>query len=112
MPDAPTSIPDHLDFTDAGPLPPHWINNAYDGWNTEAQIVWPECGLCLKLTADGPFDCFVIYSPDSEADFFCFEPMTHLPNAHNMPAGGGLVTLAPGQSLTCRLALYPAVLPV
>ncbi|WP_428424579.1 aldose 1-epimerase [Pararhizobium sp.] len=111
LPDAPTLIPRHLDFTEAGPLPPHWINNAYDGWDAKARIEWPEHGLGLTLTAEGPFDCFMIYSPDADAGFFCFEPMTHLPNAHNMPSSAGLVTLEHGQSLTGRIALCPAVLP-
>jgi aldose 1-epimerase len=112
LPDIPTAIPNHLDFARPGALPPQWINNAYDGWNAEAQIVWPEHRLSLTLVADGPFDCFMIYSPDAGADFFCFEPMSHLPNAHNMPSGGGLVPLEPGRSLTGRIVLYPALLPV
>lgn len=111
LPDAPTLIPRHLDFTEAGPLPPHWINNAYDGWDAKARIEWPEHGLGLTLTAEGPFDCFLIYSPDADAGFFCFEPMTHLPNAHNMPSSAGLVTLEHGQSLTGSIALCSAVLP-
>ena len=111
LPDAATSIPKHLDFTEAAPLLPLWTNNAYDGWNAKAQIEWPEHGLALTLTAEGPFDCFMIYSPDADAGFFCLEPMTHLPNAHNMPSGGGLVTLEHGQSLTGRIVLYPVVLP-
>ncbi|KQV38715.1 aldose 1-epimerase [Rhizobium sp. Root1204] len=111
LPDAPTSIPNHLDFADARTLPPHWLNNAYDGWCGEALIDWPEHGLGLTVITDGPFDCFMIYSPDADADFFCLEPMTHLPNAHNMPAGSGLVTLEQGRSLSGSIVLRPTVLP-
>jgi len=111
LPDIPTPIPECLDLKAAGPLPSHWINNAYDGWNAKAWMEWPEYGLGLTLTADGPFDCFMIYSPDADCDFFCFEPMTHLPNAHNMPSGGGLVTLEHGQSLCGDIVLHPVVLP-
>ncbi|WP_426125942.1 aldose 1-epimerase [Pararhizobium sp. PWRC1-1] len=111
LPDAPIPIPENLDFTAARPLPPHWINNAYDGWNAKTCIEWPEHGLGLTVTADGPFNCFLIYSPDVDSDFFCFEPMTHLPNAHNMPSGGGLVTLEHGQSLCGGIVLHPVVLP-
>lgn len=110
LPDARMPIPKSLDFAAPAPLPSHWINNAYEGWDAEAWIEWPENGLGLMLTAVGPFDCFMIYSPDAVADFFCFEPMTHLPNAHNMPSGGGLVTLEYEQSLSCCIVLHPVVL--
>ncbi|MBP1886295.1 aldose 1-epimerase [Sinorhizobium mexicanum] len=100
LPDAPGPIARTLDFTEANTLPARWMNNAYDGWDGEAAIEWPEHQLALRLETQGPFGCFMIYSPDADADFFCFEPMTHLPNAHNMPnEDGGLVALHPGQSL-------------
>ncbi len=111
LPDTAIPIPEGLDFTAARPLPPHWLNNAYDGWNAKARIEWPEHGLGLTLTADGPFDCFMIYSPGADTGFFCFEPMTHLPNAHNMLSGGGLVTLEHGESLCGGIVLHPVVLP-
>jgi aldose 1-epimerase len=111
LPDAAMPIPERLDFADALPLPSHWINNAYEGWNAEAWIEWPEHGLGLRLAAIGPFDCFMIYSPDIDADFFCFEPMTHLPNAHNMQSDAGLVTLEHEQSLSCSMVLRPVLLP-
>lgn len=111
LPDAPGPIPEGLDFAAFSPLPPHWINNAYDGWNAKARMEWPELGLGLCLAASGPFDCFMIYSPDIDAGFFCFEPMTHLPNAHNLPSGAGLVTLAHQQSLSCCMVLRPLMLP-
>jgi aldose 1-epimerase len=112
LPDAPTDIPEYLDFTVTKTLPPHWINNAYDGWDATAWMEWPEHGLGLRLTAVGPFDCFMIYSPDAGTDFFCFEPMTHLPNAHNMPPSAGLVTLEHGHSLSVCMVLRPVALPV
>jgi aldose 1-epimerase len=109
--DTSSAIPDALDFATGNALPLHWINNAYEGWDGAARIEWPELGLRLALTTEGPFDCFMIYSPDADAEFFCFEPMTHLPNAHNMTTAGGLVPLGHGQSLTGRMTLSPATLP-
>ncbi|MCA1404181.1 aldose 1-epimerase [Ensifer sp. IC3342] len=111
LPDVAGSIPRTLDFCDGNTLPAHWINNAYDGWDGEAVIEWPERQLTLRLETEGAFECFMIYSPGADADFFCFEPMTHLPNAHNMPAGtGGLVTLEQGQSLSGSVRLHLAPL--
>ncbi|WP_426230357.1 aldose 1-epimerase [Pararhizobium sp. DWP3-4] len=111
LPDVSISVPEGLDFAASRPLPAHWINNAFDGWNGTAWMEWPEDGLCLSLTADSIFRCFMIYSPDAHADFFCFEPMSHLPNAHNMIASGGLVTLMPEQNLAGSMRLHPAALP-
>ncbi|MDK1385290.1 aldose 1-epimerase [Sinorhizobium sp. 8-89] len=110
LPDAPGPIPRTLDFTEGNTLPACWINNAYDGWDGEAVIEWPERQLALRLETEGAFECFMIYSPGTDADFFCFEPMTHLPNAHNMPnEADGLVVLKHGQTLAgaIRLRLAP-----
>ncbi|WEX90368.1 aldose 1-epimerase [Sinorhizobium garamanticum] len=110
LPDVPGPIPRTLDFTEGNVLPAHWMNNAYDGWDGDASIEWPERQLALRLETQGAFGCFMIYSPGADADFFCFEPMTHLPNAHNMPnEAGGLVALKHGQSLagTVRFHLTP-----
>ncbi|MBB4184452.1 aldose 1-epimerase [Sinorhizobium terangae] len=110
LPDAPGAILRMVDFAEGNRLPARWMNNAYDGWDGEAAIEWPERQLALRLEAEGSFECFMIYSPGADADFFCFEPMTHLPNAHNMPnEAGGLVALKPGKSLagTIRFRLAP-----
>lgn len=111
LPDTSGAIPDALDFKAGNALPAHWINNAYEGWNGAASIEWPELRLRLTLTTEGPFGCFMIYSPGADAEFFCFEPMTHLPNAHNMPAAAGLVPLEHGQALAGRMTLSPAISP-
>ncbi|MDQ0322328.1 aldose 1-epimerase [Pararhizobium capsulatum DSM 1112] len=110
LPDMPVAVPAGLDFTTSKPLPGHWINNAYDGWNGQAWIEWPEYGLGLSLAVDGIFRCFMIYSPEADADFFCFEPMSHLPNAHSMSSGAGLMMLRQEQSFSCSIYLRPVVL--
>ena len=52
---------------------------------------------------------FILYSPASDADFFCFEPVTHPVDAHNRPGGpeaNGLTVLVPGDTLavSCRFS--------
>lgn len=98
-------IPEALDFASGVTLPPDWLNNAFDGWDGRARIEWPETGLAVSLMADAPFRHFVLYSPSSEAEFICFEPMTHRPNAHHQQQGG-LLGLAPGETLQGAISLH------
>ena len=56
---------------------------------------------------DPPLSTYIVYSPSDKADFFCFEPVTHPVDAHNLPGGpeaNGLSILAPQEavSATCR----------
>ena len=105
LPDVDGPIPQDLDFESGARLPRHWLNNAFDGWTGKARIEWPEKGLAVSLDADPNFRFFVIYSPSGEADFFCFEPMTHRPNAHWLRQSGGLVAIAPRESLSGSITL-------
>jgi aldose 1-epimerase len=98
-------VPHDLDFSAGAPLPARWLNNAFDGWDGAADIEYPETGLILSLEADDTFRFFTLYAPAPEAGFFCFEPMTHRPNAHNAPDTGGLVPLAPGERLAGTLTI-------
>ena len=104
LPDAPVTIPEELDFSVPRPVPDRWINNAFEGWNGAASIRWPELGLGADIEMDEVFGNYMIYTPD-DAGFFCFEPMSHLPNGHHMRDFGGLVLLAPGESLAGRMTI-------
>lgn len=98
-------LPAELDFIGGTTLPGRWLNNAFDGWDGKARIEWPESGMALSLEADEIFSHFVLYSPSEDSGFFCFEPMTHLPNAHGAGKFADLVALAPGQQLSGRMTL-------
>jgi aldose 1-epimerase len=103
-----------LDFARSCVLPRRWVNTVFEGWDSRAEIVWPETGLSLRIDADPLFSRYLVFVSDPafdegyDYDFFCFEPMSHSADAHNMASGGGLVRLAPGESLsgsvryTCR----------
>ena len=104
-----SALPQAWDF--AGdvprPLPPGGVDNAFTGWNGSAQIDWPSWRLRLRIRADMAY--YILYSPPGK-DFFCFEPVDHPINAHNLPGGAvanGLTVLAPGQDLrrTVRFAV-------
>jgi aldose 1-epimerase len=93
--------PQAWDFSGPGPraLPHDGIDNAFTGWDGRAEIEWPSRGLRLRIHADMGY--FILYAPPGK-DFFCFEPVDHPINAHNLPGGAaanGLTVLAPGQDL-------------
>lgn len=99
------SLPQDLSLPIGTTLPARWLNNAFDGWDGKARIEWPETDVALSLNADKAFAHFVLYSPSEDSGFFCFEPMSHRPNAHVEHTCGGLVTLNAGAQLSSRMLL-------
>ena len=100
------------DFAAPRALPSGWINNAFLGWDGRATVLWPDRSLELEIEADPPLSTYILYSPSDEADFFCFEPVTHPVDAHNLPGGpeaNGLTILAPKEILSaaCRFSPKP-----
>lgn len=97
------------DFGEGRALPADWINNGFTGWNGRAEMVWDDRDIALDIAAEPPLNTYIVYSPSKAADFFCFEPISHAVDAHNLDGGPethGLRVLTPGQSLTaiCRFA--------
>jgi aldose 1-epimerase len=98
------------DFSSFRTLPSDWINSAFVGWNGGATILWEDRGLALDIEAQPPISTYILYSPSARSPFFCFEPVSHSVNAHNLPPGPeahGLVILAPEATLAaeCRFAV-------
>lgn len=94
-------------------LPAGWINNAFLGWDGHGAILWPDRALTLEISTSPALQTYIVYSPASDADFFCFEPVTHQVDAHNLPGGmetNGLIVLQPGQehAISCRFAPRPS----
>lgn len=88
------------DFAEGRPLPAAPIDNAFTGWDGRALIEQPELGIALDIAAEAPLDVALVFSPGPEAGFFCFEPVSHPVDAHNLPGRPGLVVLDTGESLT------------
>lgn len=82
-------LPDAWNFASMHALPDSPIDHLFGGWNGVAKIGLPEQALELSITAD--MDYFILYAPQG-ADFFCFEPVDHMINAHDQ-------ILAPGERL-------------
>jgi aldose 1-epimerase len=104
-------VPEVFDFNVAKAPPDALLDNVFTNWDGKARIHWPANGLTLAISAD--MDYYIAYAPVG-ADFFCFEPVDHAINAHNLPGGAsanGLSVLAPGQELRrelCFSASAPA----
>jgi aldose 1-epimerase len=113
LPGEATDIPVDVDFSEARGLPHRWVNNGFEDWSGEAQIIWPERGARLSLTADPLFrHAFVFVSdtgfdPAFARDYFCFEPMSHLANGHNLADLGDLAVLEPEASLSGSIRMKP-----
>jgi aldose 1-epimerase len=75
------------------------IDNAYAGWIGVARIEGPFGA--LELTGEGTPFLHVFMPPN--ADFFCAEPVSDMPDALNRAAS--LAVLAPGQSRRITMAL-------
>ncbi|WP_137157816.1 aldose 1-epimerase [Rhizobium sp. FKL33] len=104
LPDARTALPHDLDLPAGTVLPDRFINNAFDGWDGVGRILWSELGVSAIMTAPNhPVAMF--YAPGAEAGFFCWEPMTHLPNGHHQPEFGGLRLLEPGEAMRSTVTI-------
>ena len=81
-----------------------FVDHAYAGWTGEAVL---EGGVRrVTMTASAPAQWTQVYAP-AGADFFCVEPVTHRPNAHNAPAGecSGLLRLSPDERLSIAMTV-------
>ncbi len=113
LPGEATGIPEDVDFSSPRGLPHRWVNNGFEGWTGRAEIAWPERGCTLTLTADPLFrHAFVfvsdtVFDPAFRRDYFCFEPMSHLANGHNLPGLGDLKVLASGKTLEGSIRMVP-----
>jgi aldose 1-epimerase len=103
-----------------GPVPADWqhvtfrpvsqsrLDNCFTGWDGVAHI---QAGLAsLRIEADGIFRHLQVFTPHW-ADFFCVEPVSHVPDAVNrpdLPAGQAMHMLAPGETLRGTVSVLAA----
>ncbi len=99
---APVPLPEGWGWQRPAPLPEGWINAGFAGWDGDATICQP--GLTLRIAASG-CGTAILYSPGARSGFFCFEPVSHPVDAHNLPGRPGLVRLPPGGELTIFMSL-------
>lgn len=80
------------------------IDHCYAGWRGTALIATHARELLITATANASYA--QIYMPKGEP-FFCFEPVTHCPNAlsASVTESTGLVVLAPDASISMSMTL-------
>ena len=90
------------DFLRPSLLPRAWVNNGFDGWNRRAEIAQPGDGVALSIEASPELGVYILYSPFPDAGFFCFEPVSHVVDAHH---GEGLTVLEPGATMRAGMRI-------
>lgn len=105
----PTANDAHFDFSSGRLLPATFFNNALTGWNGRATLEWPDRGLKVELAAAAPLTTAILYSPSSESDFVCIEPVSHSVDAHNRTDRGTAPpqVLQPGEAITAAASFMP-----
>lgn len=86
-----------IDWWDSTSVASRRVDCCQAGREGALRIEWPERGLRLEMLPDAVFGFTQVYVPD--ADFFCVEPVSHLPDAVNRGGDAGLRWLAPGETL-------------
>jgi aldose 1-epimerase len=97
-------VPPEWHFSAARPLPATLVDHVFCGWDGRAEVHWPDTGVSLAIEADMGY--YILYTP-VDKEVFCFEPVDHAINAHNLPRGAarnGLSILAPGKTLSRRVS--------
>jgi aldose 1-epimerase len=100
---APVPIPPGLNFATMAALPTDWINAGFVAWTGLAQIEQGPEAVSVAIKSNLP--TAILFSPSSVAEFFCFEPVSHPVDAHNLPGMPGLIFLAQGETLTAEMTL-------
>lgn len=102
-----------LDFSRPAPLPVAWVNNLFTRWTGRARIEWPDAGIVAEIAASANLGGYILFSPTPDAGYFCFEPVSHVIDAHNarpdwpddMGPNGGLAPRAPGEMLEGSMSI-------
>ena len=93
--------PAQYQFAEAKTLKTARLDHCFDGYGGVAEIVWPDQPMKLTITSSDNLRHFVVYTPQGK-DFFCAEPVSHMPDAVNRMDEGetGLIVLRPGETMT------------
>ncbi|NQV99463.1 MAG: aldose 1-epimerase [Rhodospirillales bacterium] len=79
----------------------------FEGYQGQVDMIWRASGHRLRMTSDGLLDHFIVHVPDG-AVYFCPEPVSHPTDGFNLAAqgvaGGRVLTLQPGQTVTASMA--------
>ncbi|MEM8616001.1 MAG: aldose 1-epimerase [Pseudomonadota bacterium] len=105
IPAAPDEVAPNEDLRTMRPVQDLHLDNAFDVDSPLDQIAYEN--LLITMNSDPVFSKRVVFIPEG-ADFFCLEPCSHAPDAHNRLGGlkeTGLVLLPPGETLSGTITL-------
>lgn len=92
-------VPDGWSHAAPRPVEQSRLDHCFTGWDGLADISAGSAS--LRIEATGVFRCLQVFTP-SWADFFCAEPVSHVPDALNLaglPQDQAMTRLEPGGSL-------------
>jgi aldose 1-epimerase len=102
-----TNVPSDWDHAGGLPVGTLQLDNCFTGWTSPARL---EAGpASLDIRASQAFGNLQVFAPP-RADFYCAEPVSHIPDAINRPAlppGQAMRVLAPGETMTGTIAFLP-----
>ncbi|GAB5457629.1 MAG: aldose 1-epimerase [Henriciella sp.] len=105
IPAPPVPVPDAMDLTLPQEVEALELDNAFDVSAPIQTLTWPD--LTLRMISDPLFSKLVVYVPPHQT-YFCAEPASHAPNAHNSKLSDektGLRWLEPGETLSGTITL-------
>lgn len=97
------AVPPEYQFAATRPLDAARLDHCFDGYGGFMEIVWPQRPMKLQIQSSPSLKYLVVYTPQGK-DFFCAEPVSHMPDAINRweTHETGLVVLAPGETMTAQ----------
>jgi aldose 1-epimerase len=93
-------LPREWDHADGLAVGKAQLDNCFTNWDRKAQIGGIANG--LTISADAALRHLQVYTPQ-QYDFFCVEPVSHVPDAINrpdLPTGQAMHVLQPGETLS------------
>lgn len=108
--DVPITERPEWDFSAMQRLPEGLIDTAFGGWDGQARIEISN-DLAVQIGTEPRQRIYQLYSSGADADFVCFEPVSHPVNSHNSDGHPGLVWLGRGASTSLRIVFAPEPIP-
>lgn len=100
-PIAAEAVPERMDFARPRAVV-EGFDDIFSGFDGAGRIAWPYGAAAMSASRN--MGDATLFSPRGRP-FFCFEPISHVPNAHNRDGMPGLAVLQPGEALEVEMRL-------
>jgi aldose 1-epimerase len=105
LPSREVAVPDEWSFAGSRDIASVSLDHCFTGWTHSVRISSGSASLAIH--ADGLFGNLQVFTP-SRANFFCAEPVSHLPdsiNRANLPIDQQMAVVEPGDTIRGEIAL-------